>query len=312
MVKHITEQQDKVLQLILEGMDINDIALRLGTTPQNIGQIRQRIYKKGLLSLANKNAFKKGGVVTLESRKARWRWERLHFLIKPYHFEPRYHRIRKDKGNTGIEYGEWLIHLHEDEVEVVLKKGGQFYSENKWEALEKGRLSFNKYLTFAGNEYGFHVVKERKANIRIVDQHLACEGSGVAKGRRSDTHVTIRGIHDNKIFFVFDRSRGPQEHEYTHSDLAISDSDKFEPFFNSIRYHRHYLPHEMTQMLDTMLGVQKAYAENIEKHLVVMDKMSNSLDEQNKIIKKQNTMLNRLNKTISAKKVSAQRPDYIL
>jgi len=275
----LTKTQQGVLHLLMvEHMRPQDIAIRRGTSIQNIHQIIKKLRKKGALDKQNLTGLNRRGVVSKKT-SAFWRFHKLHFVMRPYYFEPRYEMYRKKFGNYGINYGDWVFTFHADIVEMRLKEGVDFVDAHKYQARAKSELSFNKYLTLAGNKYGFHVIKDQKANIRIVDQHLACTGSGVAKGRHTTDYVQIRGVHDNKVYFVFDKSKGPVEHEYVHSDLAISDSETFEPYFNSIRHEQHYLPHETKQILDTILSVQLQYAENMKEHVAVMKEIREGLKE---------------------------------
>jgi hypothetical protein len=160
-----------------------------------------------------------------------------------------------------------------------LKELVDFKSPSKWDALGRAQMAFNRDLRRAEDKYGFRIIKAQKANIRLVDQHLAATGSGLAKARKSDSYVTLRGVKDGKVWFVFDKSKGPQEHEYVHSDLAISDSERIEPYFNSIRSGQCYLPHETKHILDTMLAVQERYAQNMESHVAVMKEIRQGLAE---------------------------------
>lgn len=295
---NLTKQQQMVLYLYMdEHLSQSEIGRRLKTTRQNISRIMKTLKEKGLTEIANYNHLQKGGVVTLKNSvtKAKWRYHKLHFVIRPFYFEPRYHKWRLKKGNIFYS-GDWRFVFHEDIVEVQIKENVDFCSMSKWEALDKAHRSFNKQLSIEANRYGFHVFKEGKANIRLCDQHLEESNSGVAKGRDDDSYVAIRGYHDNKIYFTFDKSKNCVNREYVHSDLAISDSEKFEPYFNSLRYKDHYLPHEQKEKIDTLMSnyvksVEDAtkmnvwMAENNKSHQKVLGDMVSAISELRKEIK---------------------------
>lgn len=276
----LTDLQMQVLSLLLdEHCTQIEIARRLRTSKQNVNQIVQRLRKYGVLDRQSQGALLRRGGVTQSKllTTAKWRIHKLHFVIKPYYFEPRYHKIRKTKGNIFYS-GDWRIVLHEDMVEFQNRDLVDFQDANKWSAIDKATTSFNKQLTIESNRYGFHVWKEGKANVRIADQHLEVSGSGVARGRKVEAYLAIRG-EDNRVYLTFDKSKGTINHEYVGGAIGVSDSEKFEPYFNSIRLHPHYLPHEQKAMLDAILLLQERYAVAIEKHLGVLDKMSKTLDE---------------------------------
>jgi hypothetical protein len=50
-------------------------------------------------------------------------------VISPYYFYPRYHKIRKEKGNYGIYHKDWLVKLHPEMVELQLKEDIDFSSK---------------------------------------------------------------------------------------------------------------------------------------------------------------------------------------
>jgi hypothetical protein len=261
----LTKIQQQVLMLILnEHLNQSQIARRLQTSKQNVNQVVTRLRQLGVLDKQNHSALLRGVAVTHLS--ALWRYHHLHFTIHPYYFEPRYYKQRKV--SNIFYYGDWRFRLHEDMIEMQIRELVDFQSATKWEALDKMFQSFNKYLNLVSNKYGFQVYKDMKATIKICNQHLECSNSGVAKGK-GEGHIAIKGVHDNKTYFVFDTSKGTLNHEYTHPDLAISDSEKFEPFFNSIRTEPHYLPHESKYILDTIVNTQREYADQIKLHLKV-------------------------------------------
>lgn len=277
----LTKVQEEVLyDLMNNNLTPVQIASRRRTSRQNINQIINKIRKKGYLSNQNYNALQNRGGVTVSGKKsvAVWRFHNLHFVIKPFYFEPRYHKWRLTRGNVFYS-GDWRFVLHEDLVEMQVKEFVDFVDVSKFRCVEKMFFSFNKFLTIEANRYGFHVFKDGKCNVRICNQHLEQSNSGLAKGRKDDSYVSVRGVHDNKVYFIFDKSKGFRNHEYVHSDLAVSDSEKFEPFFNSIRYNDCYLPHEVKVILDTILDVQKEYAVNIKLHLEVLGEIRDALKE---------------------------------
>lgn len=304
IIKGLTETQKEVLHyLTVLKLTPKEILLRRGGTPQNLGQIIKKLGKKGYLVDPNKNAFDEGGVASV--LKAKWRYHALQFIIRPYYFYPRYHKMRKEQGNYGVNYGDWVFRFHEDMIEVYLKEFVDFADISKYEAISKARHSFNKYVSRAADKYGFEYIKDQKVNIKLVKHHLACSGSGVAKARKDARYCQICSYRDGKVFFTFDASRGLREHEYVHPDRAISDSEKLEPVFNSYVNYDCMMPHEMTAYLQTIIKVQADYAEQIKRHLEVQTKTLKTMENMNRAI-------SRLNKMLSAKKFQSNKPDYIL
>lgn len=234
----LSENEKEVLYLLTEEfLTIKQVSIRRQTSDKAVYQIVDRLVKKGYIDKQNFKALKKTPPCHLELEKEKvvfkeWRYHNLHFVIKPFYFFPRYHKIRTEKGNYGINHREWVIKLHSDMVEIQLQALQDFSDVDKWMATRKAEESFNRTLREVSNKYGFGVFKEGKANIRLVNQHLAQNPSEVANSRNGE-YLAIRDSYDGKIWFVVDQSK-KAEHEYTKSDRALSDSEKIEPYFNDL------------------------------------------------------------------------------
>lgn len=232
----------EVLNLLTnEFLTPNQIAIRRGTTVQAVHQVLKRLHEKSWIDSNGNRGLKNTPPVSMEGFKdhtiitKKWRYHALHFVIKPYYFEPRFHKIRKEKGNYGINYGDWIIKLHPDMVEMQLQAGEDFADPDKWAATSKAEASFNRTLRQLMSRFGFYVWKNGKANIRLVNQHLARNPSEVANARDGD-YLSVRG-YDNVVYFTIDKSKGA-EHEYKHAERALTDSEVIEPHFNDWLYNK--------------------------------------------------------------------------
>jgi hypothetical protein len=116
-------------------------------------------------------------------------------------------------------------------LELQLRVEVDFASQDKWEATRKAQNSFERIMAELSTKYGFEAWKEGKANIRLVNQHLALNGSTLAKEHKE--YMQIEG-RDGRLWFTIDNSKG-FEHEYRHPQAAVSDSEKVEPYFNDMR-----------------------------------------------------------------------------
>lgn len=245
----------------VEGLTISQIATRRGTSRQAVEQALGRARKKGARypsifgPCILPPPVSKCKVRNHKEVVKQWRYHALHFVIKPYYFFPRYEKICKEKGNYGINYREWVIKLHPTIVEIQLQSLEDFADPDKWQATRKAEESFNRTLREVSERYGFAVWKDKKVNIKLVNQELAQNPSEVANARKGE-YLTIRG-EDGKIWFKIDKSKGA-EHEYTHPRRALCDSEKIEPYFNDMLDNQ---PLNLSQITNTVSITQNQIQE---------------------------------------------------
>lgn len=255
----LTPAQFEVYHLLTdEFLTEKQIATRRGSSRQAVNRIIKKLKEKGLLNDVVAGGCKIDPPVSLKGMKnhniiiKQWRYHALHFVVKPYYFFPRYHKIREERGGYGINYREWIIKLHPDMVEVQLKSGEDFADPDKWEATRKAEASFNRTLREVSEKFGFSVWKKNHVSIKLVNQELARNPSEIANTRNGE-YLTVAG-HDGKIWFKVDCSKGA-EHEYSHPERTLSDSEKIEPYFNDMLYNE---PATLSQIMGTINQISQA------------------------------------------------------
>lgn len=268
---NLTPLQQEIYNLhFLEHMPAKQISLRRGTKRQAVDRIIRDLKKKGHVVNVVKDrqhftphVSMRQHIPVISGEKRQhisprnnhaWRFHGLHFVVKPYYFFPRYHKIRQKLGNYAIPWRDWEIKLHSEMIEIQLKSGRDFASKDKWEALRKANDSFSRSLFELSEKYGFAVWKEGKANIRLVNQHLASNPSDIARASKAN-YIALRGV-DNKIYFTFDKSKG-LEHEYRHPEEAVVDSEKIEPYIDDWRYRQPPTNTELAHMMKEIIRINK-------------------------------------------------------
>ena len=280
-------EQDVLYKLNKEFLTPNQIANRRGTSNKAVYKIIKKLREKSCLDSTGNEGLKTTPPVSMKGLKNHhiitklWRYHALHFVIKPYYFYPRFHKIRTELGNYSIPYRDWTIKLHPDMVEVQLKPLVDFASPDKWEATRNAEESFNRTVREICNKFGFHIWKEGKANIKLVNHHLSRNPSEIANARDGE-YLAIKGI-DGKIWFNIDKSKGA-EHEYLHPDRALTDSERIEPYFNDFLYDQPPVLSEVwkitaenTKAINNYASIPEIYntsinslTEQIQLHLNVM------------------------------------------
>jgi len=300
----LSKDQEQVLfYLTKEFLTPTQIAYRRGTTYQAVSKLISKLRKKGYLE----GGLKKAGRVSVRTPKhikKMWELHALHFIIKPYYFYPRYDKIRKEKGNYGIHHREWTIMLHPDSVRIQSKEKVRFIHEDKDKAIAMTQESFNRLIYEIQNRYGFQVWKDKKANIKLVNHHLARSPSEVADSREGKENLSIKG-YDGKIWLLTDKSK-LAEHEYTHPENAYDDSEKIEPYLNDMLYNKPPTISDLAIENNKIMNfVLKSHAETIK----TQEQLSINIKEHIKLMKNVNKAVNKLNKVKKEQKMYETRKE---
>lgn len=300
--EELTPNEKEVLHLLtIEFFTIKQVSLRRHTSDKAVYQIVDRLVKKGYLDKQNFEALKKVPPYHLELEKSKvkmeqWRYHNLHFVVMPYSFFPRYHKVRLEKGGYGINHREWVIKLHEETVEIQLQQFQDFVDDDKYLATRKAEESFNRTLREVSAKFGFCVFKEGKANIKLVQEHLAKNPSSVADGSKLD-FLNIRDIYDGKIWFTIDKSKG-HEHEYTKTNRVLSDAEKVEPYFNDFKDKQPLTNSELEGRFMQLLNVVEKITQQNNETAIGLKMIAKLLESQ-------------IPKETITKEEVYKRPDYI-
>jgi len=220
------------------GLNPSQISRKYGWSESRISNYTKSLKEENLIvkrgygtwevvnsKYAKKN-FNKGVPLSAQLQK-KWRVHNIHYIIKPYQFSPKYSQII---GHT-VDWREWKVKFHKERIEIQLRSKEDFSDVDKYKAIREADDSFERTLFQLQNQYGFQAWKEGKANIKLVNQHIARTPSGIADTREGKEQLRIRKREDGKTFFLTDKSK-TAEHEYTHPKDNFDDSEKVEPYLN--------------------------------------------------------------------------------
>jgi DNA-binding transcriptional ArsR family regulator len=266
-----------------EHLTQKQISYRLGIAQQTVSYH----IKKSRKNNPKKSDIGKGGMVS-HHIKSLWSYHALHFLVYPYWFFPRYHRIRTERGNQFIINREWKYKLNQDSVELRLRRGFDFLDEDKFEAIAKAEDSLNRTLYEISNSCGFQYEKEGRVSIKLVKQHLARQNSAFAKGTAKAAkkdYIQVKGI-DGKVWFLIDKSKGFLEHEYVHAGRMMADSERIEGFIDELRQHKDLSLLELSQRQERTDQTLHEFSQQIKLHLEVLDRISKGMDKFSRAIDK--------------------------
>lgn len=278
-----------------ENLTQKEIAHRLGKTQQAISK---QILNIARIYRLHRGCIKRGVVTPIQLQKGPkfWRYHALHFVVTPYYFFPRYARIRETRGNYAIMRDDWKIRLHEKKVEIILRRGFDFVSDDKYSSMALAEVSLNRILFQISNEFGFSYDKEGRIAIKLVKQHLARTNSSMAKANKGE-FMQIKGI-DGKVFFLMDKSKGILEHEYVHSKRLLSDSDRIEAFLNDLRENEGLSLSGLHSDQVVSIKTMAALTVQIKLHLKVMDRINKGWARSNTSQDELNRLLSELSKKL--------------
>lgn len=241
----LTERQALIYDMYYnQGLTQKDISIRLKISQQAISKSLKKSNKKKSSDLNNhmglykRDRVIKGGLYKTPKNKV-WRIHALIFIIKPFYFFPRYHKIRLERGNYGINHGQFTIMLYEDSVRIQSKEGISWRHEDKYKAVLFAEQDFNDFLKYVSKIYGFNYEKEGRVSIKQVSGELALEGSEFSEEYRDITKENTLRCKDRngKVCFIIDQSTGKPEHEYIGKN-SFNNSEKFEHYLNDFLYNQ--------------------------------------------------------------------------
>ena len=129
------------------------------------------------------------------------------------------------------------------------------------------------------------ILKERKANIKLVNSHYAEVNNEFAKEyNEKKVKLHIYTTDDSRLWFTIDHSFNLDEAEFLHPETAKPDITKVKAVFNDIRDKPIYLPSETKSFLDRtddtlnrLVETTKMEIENKKLHQRVLKSMDNTL-----------------------------------
>jgi len=255
----LTKKQQKIYDLYYkQGILQKDIALSLGITQPAVAKTIRKIKKKTVVPQKITGGYIHEGIDTqrgLYGISNFWRVEALSFLIKPYYLFPKYYQIMKKIGNFSIPHKQWRIFLHKDKIRVQLKEGSFFRDPDKIKAIHAAERSFDHFLRFAAEKYGFAYEKEGKVSISCNNMEIEREDSKFADSfikKTGENFLNVRD-HNGKVCFFIDRSKS-DEHGYKGKD-AFSHSENLEPYLEDFLYNHPLNNSQLTSRIGDLTTV---------------------------------------------------------
>ena len=253
---------------------IDDVKLKLQTSSKSSEVAQGHLYNKLIRGHGFQFTLKIPNIPKWDQRALYLKKKKVNYKVIPQgiSFEFKDHVIWLCKDSIVVYFPDWK-HYYEFTLDAS-KKTAVYDFLNIIKSLEVFLVTD---LSIKG-EYQYRTSRQHFAKLK--DQlAIICNQQG--------KKLEVRGS-DGKVWLITDRSFKIDELEFIHSETAVADGDKvLIPFLNDLREHTQktgetLLLSDILKSLDMITKNQMMYGENALKHVEVINKLSNAVDELNK------------------------------
>jgi len=173
------------------------------------------------------------------------------------------------------------IHVYRKSI-LVWGSNIEFYGKDTAEALKQAQEFYHILFSRLETRLNLDFYKEGYLNIEQVQnfhvESINCNFAKTVYKNEANT-IKIRSPIDGKARIVFDKSKGLKNTEAIHPETSTQDAEViFDKIFNDYLTKECFSPKECTDAIGSLAHSSKAYIENIQKHLAVLDKMAETMD----------------------------------
>jgi DNA-binding PadR family transcriptional regulator len=279
----------EVLKSIQLGLKVSEIAKYRKVQRSSIYKVLSTLRKKGLVVKIDRGAYKlsEEGIKGLHSFVAfRYKLKQHNLGIKikilesPKNWEqkrnelrliPYYNKTIKLKNNEQDLFNFGRLQVRTTTKSMILKLP-TIYATDWEEAIIQAMQIFEDTIHKLEHHFKVKLVKDYKANIKIISQEYARIQDALAKLYRAEGNRIYLSGEDGKIWLITDFSFSNDELELIHPERAIDDLDAIAPFLNDLRKNPTTLSN-IREETKEVLQVAKASMQNEVKHQRVLDEI---------------------------------------
>lgn len=279
----------ETLNLIQKGLSISEISKYRKVSRQAIYKTLATLIKKGLLrkkALGTYELTDKGmeGLHSLVGFRYKLRQHNLNFKIQvlesPKNWDLKRNEIRQlpyfnktlklmNNDQDLFNYGKLLIKTTSKSVIIKIPT---IYAKDWENAVLQAMDILEGSIYKIEKLFSIKLIKDYKANIKIISQEYASIQDALAKLYRNEGNRIYLTGEDGKIWLITDFSFSNDELEYIHPNNATGDMDAIAPFFNDLRKNPITLSSIREETRGT-LEVARSLMHNEVKHQKVLDEI---------------------------------------
>ncbi len=305
-LKRLSYKVDKTryetLKMLQERHPISNIAKFRKVSRQSIYKVLKTLNNKGLIARPKRGIYEltdKGikGLHSFVGLRYNLRQHNLHFKIKvlesPRNWEQRRNEIRfmpyhnrtiklKNNDQDILNFGRLQV---KTTTKSIIIKMPTIYGKDWEDAIIQAMQILEDSIYKIEGAFKINLIKNYKANIKIISQEYASIQDALAKLYRVEGNRIYLTGDDGKIWLITDFSFSTDELEYIHTEKATDDNDAIAPFLNDLRKNPTTMS-EIKEVVKEVAEVQKSEAQNIIKHQKVLDKILLTFNKLNKRLDK--------------------------
>lgn len=288
----------EILKCIQEGLCITEIAKYRKVNRSSIYKVLATLVKRGMVRNPKRSIYEltnKGieGLHSFLAFRYKLRQHNLHFKIEvlesPRNWDQRRNEMRqmpyfnktiklKNNEQDLFNYGKLQI---KTTTKSIIIKMPTIYATEWEEAIIQAMGILEDTIPKLESRFKIRLVKDYKANIKIISQEYASIQDSLAKLYRTEGNRIYLTGDDNKIWLITDLSFSTDELEYIHPNKATDDNDAIAPFLNDLRANPTTMS-EMREHVGDLQGVVASHAQNEVKHQKVLDEILLAFNKINK------------------------------
>jgi len=279
----------EVLKCLQEDMSITEIAKYRKVQRSSIYKVLSTLLRRGLIAKKQRGVYSltEEGIKGLHSFVAfRYKLRQHNLGIKIDVLEsPRNWELKRNEMRQ-MPYFNKTIKLKNNEQDIlnfgrlsirttsksIIIKMPTIYAKDWEEAVIQAMGIFEETIPKLESAFKVRLVKDYKANIKIISQEYASIQDALAKLYHAEGNRLYLTGDDGKIWLITDLSFSVDELELIHPNKATSDVDAIAPFLNDLREN----PTTISKVRDEMKEAQEiviGHSKNINKHQMVLDKI---------------------------------------
>jgi len=292
----------EVLKMIQQGHSITEISQFRKVSRTAIYKVLSTLTKRGMISKIQRGVYNltEEGTKGLHSFVA-FRYKlrqhnlgiKIEVLESPRNWELRRNEIRqmpyfnktiklKNNEQDLLNFGKLQIRTT---TKSIIIKMPTIYTSNWEEAVIQAMDILENTIPKLESKFKVKLVKDHKANIKIISQEFARIQDALAKLYRSEGKRIYLTGDDGKIWLITDLSFSTDELEVIHPNRATADLDAIAPFLNDLRKNPTTLSNVREEAKEVLL-VAKASMQNVVKHQTVLDEILISFRKLNERLNK--------------------------
>lgn len=279
----LTKTEKDILHLLSdEFLTIKQICIRRQCSRQAVYKILKKLQEKGAYDSAFRRLTKSDPPVNLVNQNLlKIRLHGQEFNIRILWQDHKYQQLLSRSNIIYIDGN--TIRLYKNSIEIY--SGQAFFGENEQQSTSKSLAYWMRFFTRLEHDLKIIIIKQRSANIKLVNQHYARTDSEISESAiERGEKIRIYAQEDGKLAFITDDSFGFKEDETVHPITAKQDRKAVDKQVNDWRIHNPPTNSELAISIQDVTKNQMLFAENMKSHIKAVKDLGNGVTKFNEKI----------------------------